>query len=141
MAVNGIGEYVNIQLQKNQFSSMDSIALISKKLVERMQSERKDVAVDFTRADLARANSEKARLVEYKAKVADELTAMTKAKGAVDWAVSKLNTMTAKAQSILGSSDRSRARISPENSKKRSTSSMTRSTAPARRSAIRPSIW
>ncbi|MCD6074276.1 MAG: hypothetical protein K0Q70_1159 [Rhodospirillales bacterium] len=105
MAVSGIGEYVNIQLQKNQFSSMDSIALISKQLVARMQSERKDEAVNFSRPDLARANNEKARLMEYKTKVADELSAMTKAKGAVEWVISKLNTMTAKAQAMLGSTD------------------------------------
>jgi hypothetical protein len=105
MAVSGIGDYVNIQLQKNQFNSMDSLALISKQLVERMQSERKDEAVNFSRPDLARANNEKARLVNYKAKVADELSAMTKAKGAIEWVTSKLNTMTAKAQSLLGSTD------------------------------------
>jgi len=105
MTVTGIGEYVNIQLQKNQFSSMDSIALISKRLVERMRSERKDVAVDFSRPDLVRANNEKARLMEFKTKVADELSAMTKAKGAIEWASSKLNTMTAKAQALLGSTD------------------------------------
>ena len=105
MAVNGIGAYVNIQLEKNQFSSMDSIALISKQLVARMQSERKDEAVNFSRPDLVRANTEKARLIEYKSKVADELSAMTKAKGAIEWAASKLNTMTAKAQAILGSTD------------------------------------
>jgi len=101
----GIGDIVNTYLTQNQSKSMDSIALISRQLVARMKSERKEVAVDFTRPDLVRANSEKARLMEYKTKVADELSAMTKAKGAVEWATSKLNTMTAKAQAILGSTD------------------------------------
>ncbi len=101
----GIGDVVSTYLVQNQTKSMDSIALISRQLVARMKSERKEVAVDFTRPDLARANSEKARLIEYKTKVADELSLMTKAKGAVEWATAKLNTMTAKAQAILGSTD------------------------------------
>lgn len=101
----GIGDVVAAYLNQNQANAFDSIALISKKLVERMKTERKDVAVDFTRPDLARANAEKGRLMEYKAKVADELSAMTKAKGAIEWASSKLNTMTASAQALLGSTD------------------------------------
>ena len=101
MAVSGIGDYVQIQLQKNQTNSMDSIALISQKLVERIKAERKDTAVDLTRPDYVRASSERGRLMGYKSKVADELSAMTKAKGAVEWAASKLNTMLAKAQARL----------------------------------------
>jgi hypothetical protein len=105
MAVSGIGDYVQIQLQKNQTNSMDSIALISQKLVERIKSERKETAVDLTRPDYVRASGERGRLMAYKAKVADELSAMTKAKGAIEWASSKLNTILAKAQATLGTSD------------------------------------
>lgn len=106
MASSGsIGDIVSTYLTQNQANSMDSLALISKKLVERMKSEKKDDAVNYTRPDLVRANSEKARLVNYKAKIADELSAVTKAKGAIDWTTSKLNTMLAKAQALLGSTD------------------------------------
>jgi len=105
MAVTNISDLVSAYLTQNQNNSMDSIALISRKLTERIQSERKDTAVDLTRPDYVRADQERGRLLAYKSKVADELSAMTKAKGAVEWALSKVNTITALAQDTLGTTD------------------------------------
>ena len=98
-------DYIATQVTKNQQSSLDSIALISKKLVERLQAETPKEAVNLTRPDYVAASNERARLMAYKSNVADELSAMTKAKSAVSWATAKLNDMMQAAQNILGSTD------------------------------------
>ena len=85
MPVTTINDYVHITLSKNQTSGMESLVLISQKLVERMNAERREDAVNFTRPDLVRANGEKADLLAYKAKIADNLSAVSKAKGAIEW--------------------------------------------------------
>ena len=105
MPVTTIQSYVELALAKNQTNSMESLVLISRKLVERMNAERRESAVDFNRYDLVRAKSEKASLLQFKAKIADNLSAVSKAKGAIEWIDSRLDRMLVDLQAILGSSD------------------------------------
>ena len=105
MPVTTINDFVQISLAKNQTNSMESLVLISQKLVERMNAERRDDAVNFTRPDLVRANSEKGDLMAFKAKIADNLSAVSKAKGAIEWVENTLDDMLLDLQEILGSGD------------------------------------
>ena len=104
MPVTTINDYVQITLAKNQSNSMESLVLISQKLVERLNAEKRDVAIDFTRHDLVRPKSDKADLMAFKAKIADNLSALSKAKGAIEWVDNTLDDMLLNLQVILGSS-------------------------------------
>ena len=94
---------MNTQLALNQFNSQDSIALITKKLVERNREERADVAVDFERADYLRASKEIARMTTFKEKVADNVAAANKARSALEWTEKYLNNAKTELNQILGS--------------------------------------
>jgi len=98
-----ITEVVNTQLARNQFNSKDSIALITKKLVERNREERADVAVNFERADYLRASKEIARMTKFKDKVADNVAAANKARSALEWTEKYLNNAKTELNQILGS--------------------------------------
>ena len=98
-----ITEVVNTQLARNQFNSKDSIALITKKLVERNREERADVAVNFERADYIRASKEIARMTKFKDKVADNVAAANKARSALEWTEKYLNNAKTELNQILGS--------------------------------------
>jgi galactitol-specific phosphotransferase system IIB component len=109
MAVTTINDYVQITLASNQSRGMESLVQISQKLVERMNEERRDVAVDVTRADLVEANRKKADLIAYKAKIADHLSAASKAKNAIEWVSSTLNSMLSDLQALAGADAETRA--------------------------------
>ena len=112
MSSGSITEIVNTQLARNQFNSKDSIALITKKLVERNREERANVAVDFQRADYVRASREIARMTSFKEKVADNVAAAHKARSALEWSEKYLNNAKTELNKILGSNssaDRSAA--------------------------------
>lgn len=98
-----ITEIVNTHLARNQFNSQDSIALITRKLVERNREERADVAVDFERADYLRASKEIARMTKFKDKVADNVAAANKARSALEWTEKYLNNAKTELNQILGS--------------------------------------
>lgn len=103
MSSGSITEIVNTQLARNQFNSKDSIALITKKLVERNREERANVAVDFQRADYVRASREIARMTSFKEKVADNVAAAHKARSALEWSEKYLNNAKTELNKILGS--------------------------------------
>ena len=103
MSSGSITEIVNTQLARNQFNSKDSIALITKKLVERNREERANVAVDFQRADYVRASREIARMTSFKEKVADNVAVAHKARSALEWSEKYLNNAKTELNKILGS--------------------------------------
>jgi hypothetical protein len=82
--VGTINDYVSISLGRNQEASMSSLLLITQKLVERMQSERAETAVDFNQYDLVQANREKAKLVGFKDKVASAASLLSKTSKAIE---------------------------------------------------------
>ena len=87
--ISTIGEIINIQLSKNQFNQMDSLVNITRKLVERMQEDRRGTAINFDRADLFRNNQAKAKLIAFKEKISDNITAAVKAQKAIEWVASR----------------------------------------------------
>jgi hypothetical protein len=109
MPVTTINDLVQIRLAKNQTSGMESLVQISQKLVERMNEERRGQAVDFERHDMVEATRKKTDLLAYKAKVADHLSAATKAKGAIEWVSTTLNTMLSDLQALDGADAETRA--------------------------------
>jgi hypothetical protein len=109
MAVTTINDLVQIRLAGQHTGGMESIVQISQKLVERMNAERRETAVDVTRADLVEANRKKGDLMAYKAKIAEHLGAASKAKSAIEWVSSKLNTMLEELQALDGADAATRA--------------------------------
>jgi len=112
IGLGSITEIVNTQLARNEFNSMDSVALITQRLVERNREERADVAIDFERADYVRATQEIARMTRFKAKVADNVAAAGKARDALEWVETHLNSAKTELNLILGSTsteDRAKA--------------------------------
>ncbi|MEE2760862.1 MAG: hypothetical protein VYE18_05400 [Pseudomonadota bacterium] len=105
MKIGTINDTLSAQLSRNQANSMDSLVLITRQLVERMQEERRDQAVNFDRADLVEANRDKAKLMRFKARVADNVAAATKAKSAVEWTKRILGEMKTELETLLGSND------------------------------------
>ena len=103
IGLGSITEIVNTQLARNQFNSQDSIALITQRLVERHREERADVAIDFERADFVRASQEIARMTRFKDKVADNVAAASKARDALEWVETHLNSARTELNLILGS--------------------------------------
>lgn len=109
MSVTTINDLVQIRLAYNRQGDMESLVQISQKLVERMNEDRRDVAVDVTRADLVEANRKKADLLAYKAKIADHLSAASKAKNAIEWVSTTLNSMLTDLQALSGADAATRA--------------------------------
>jgi hypothetical protein len=105
MQIGSINDVLSAQLSRNQFNSMDSLVMITQRLVARMEDERREQAVNFERSDLVEANRKKAKLLRFKARVADNVTAATKAKTAIEWASRILGEMKTGLQSLLGSTD------------------------------------
>jgi hypothetical protein len=105
MAIGTINATLSAQLSRNNVNTMESLVLITQKLVARMQDERRDEAVNFDRADFREINQKKAKLMRFKARVIDNVAAATKAKSAVDWTRRILGEMKTELQTLLGSSD------------------------------------
>lgn len=107
--ITTINEFVNIQLSMNQFNQMDSIVNITRKLVERLQEDRRGTAINFDRADLFRNNRAKAKLIAFKEKIADNVAAAVKAQKAIEWVDKNLLAMKNQLELLLGTtSDESR---------------------------------
>ena len=105
MAIGTINATLSAQLSRNNVNTMESLVLITQKLVARMQDERRAEAVNFDRADFREINQKKAKLMRFKARVIDNVAAATKAKSAVDWTRRILGEMKTELQTLLGSSD------------------------------------
>lgn len=105
MQIGSINDTLSAQLGRNQFSSMESLVLITQRLIECMQDERRDDAVNYSRADLYETNQKKAKLLSFKARIADNVAAAAKAKSAIEWTTRILGEMKTELQTILGSSD------------------------------------
>jgi hypothetical protein len=105
MQVGSINDVLSAQLSRNQSNSMESLVLITQQLVARMEDERREQAVNFERSDLVEANRKKASLLRFKSRVADNVTAATKAKSAIEWSTRILGQMKTELQSLLGSTD------------------------------------
>ena len=103
LTLGSITDVVNAQLSRNQFNSVDSIALITQKLVERHKEERADIAINFERADLIRATKKIADMVSFKQKIADNVIATAKAAEAINWVKNYLGQAKTELNKILGS--------------------------------------
>ena len=99
--INGI---VETQLSHNQFNSMSAISLISQRLLERSKEDSADVAVDFETPAILRATREIAKMVAFKEKISDSVSAVSKAKDAINWTKTYLNRAKTDLNNILGSS-------------------------------------
>ena len=110
VTLGSINDVVNAQLSRNQYNSVDSIALITQKLVERHKEERADVAINFERADLVRATQGIAKMVAFKENIANNVIATVKSKEAIKWVEHYLGKAKTELRTILGStSDEDRA--------------------------------
>lgn len=100
-SINGI---VDTQLSQNQFNSMSAISLISQRLLERSKEDSADVAVNFESPAILRATREIAKMVAFKEKISDSVSAVSKAKDAINWTKTYLNRAKTDLSNILGSS-------------------------------------
>ncbi|SVB77542.1 uncharacterized protein METZ01_LOCUS230396 [marine metagenome] len=100
-SINGI---VDTQLSHNQFNSMSAISLISQRLLERSKEDSADVAVNFESPAILRATREIAKMVAFKEKLSDSVSAVSKAKDAINWTKTYLNRAKTDLSNILGSS-------------------------------------
>ena len=103
--VTSINDIINIRLNSNNFSSMGSIVTISERLVERMQQERPDQAVDFSDRQYYEARREVVRLSSFKEKVANTIAVTAKAKNAAGFVEKYLDDMKSDLSLLLGSTD------------------------------------
>ncbi len=103
--VASINDIINIRLNTNHFSGMDSLVTISERLVERMQEERPDQAVDFSDRRYHRARREVVKLSAFKEKVANNIAVTTKAKSAAGFVEKYLDDMKTDLELLLGSTD------------------------------------
>ena len=99
--INGI---VDTQLSHNQFNSMSAISLISQRLLERSKEDSADVAVNFERPEILRATRMISKMVAFKEKISDSVSAVSKAKDAINWTKTYLNRAKTDLSNILGSS-------------------------------------
>ena len=99
--INGI---VDTQLSHNQFNSMSAISLISQRLLERSKEDSADVAVNFERPAILRATREISKMVAFKERISDSVSAVSKAKDAINWTKTYLNRAKTDLSNILGSS-------------------------------------
>ena len=100
-SINGI---VDTQLSRNQFNSMSAISLITQRLLERSKEESADVAVNFESPAILRATREISKMVAFKEKISDSVSAVSKAKDAINWTKTYLNRAKTDLNNILGSS-------------------------------------
>ena len=100
-SINGI---VDTQLSHNQFNSMSAISLISQRLLERSKEDSADVAVNFESPAILRATREISRMVAFKERISDSVSAVSKAKDAINWTKTYLNRAKTDLSNILGSS-------------------------------------
>lgn len=100
-SINGI---VDTQLSHNQFNSMSAISLITQRLLERSKEESADVAVNFESPAILRATREISKMVAFKEKISDSVSAVSKAKDAINWTKTYLNRAKTDLNNILGSS-------------------------------------
>ena len=100
-SINGI---VDTQLSHNQFNSMSAISLISQRLLERSKEDSADVAVNFERPAILRATREISKMVAFKERISDSVSAVSKAKDAINWTKTYLNRAKTDLNNILGSS-------------------------------------
>ncbi|MCH2314370.1 MAG: hypothetical protein MK411_10285 [SAR202 cluster bacterium] len=99
-----INQIVDTQLSHNQFNSMSAISLISQRLLERSKEDSADVAVNFESPAILRATREIAKMVAFKEKISDSVSAVSKAKDAINWTKTYLNRAKTDLNNILGSS-------------------------------------
>ena len=110
-----ISQTIAVALSKTEFTAQQSIVQLAQQLVARSQSEQPDTAVNFNQPDLFRANTEKGKLLSFKARTADSLSVLTKAKSAIEFEESYLNSMKTKLQSLTPtSSSTERAAVADE---------------------------
>ena len=100
-SINGI---VDTQLSQNQFNSMSAISLISQRLLERSKEDSADVAVNFESPAILRATREISKMVAFKERISDSVSAVSKAKDAINWTNTYLNRAKTDLNNILGSS-------------------------------------
>ena len=100
-SINGI---VDTQLSRNQFNSMSAISLISQRLLERSKEESADVAVNFESPAILRATREISKMVAFKERISDSVSAVSKAKDAINWTKTYLNRAKTDLSNIQGSS-------------------------------------
>ena len=99
-----INSIVDTQLSRNQFNSMSAISLISQRLLERSKEESADVAVNFESPAILRATREISKMVAFKERISDSVSAVSKAKDAINWTKTYLNRAKTDLNNILGSS-------------------------------------
>ena len=110
-----LSQTIAVALSKTEFTAQQSIVQLAQQLVARSQAEQPDTAVNFNQPDLFRANTEKGKLLSFKAKTADSLSVLTKAKSAIEFEESYLNSMKSKLQSLTPtSSSTERAAVADE---------------------------
>ncbi len=100
-SINGI---VDTQLSQNQFNSMSAISLIAQRLLERSKEDSSDVAVNFESPAILRTTREIAKMVAFKERISDSVSAVSKAKDAINWTKTYLNRAKTDLNNILGSS-------------------------------------
>ena len=99
-----INKIVDTQLSHHQFNSMSAISLISQRLLERSKEESADVAVNFESPAILRATREISKMVAFKERISDSVSAVSKAKDAINWTKTYLNRAKTDLNNILGSS-------------------------------------
>ena len=99
-----INSIVDTQLSRNQFNSMSAISLISQRLLERSKEDSADVAVNFESPAILRATREISKMVAFKERISDSVSAVSKAKDAINWTKTYLNRAKTDLSNILGSS-------------------------------------
>lgn len=99
-----LSQTISVALAQGEFNSQLSIVNIARQLVARAEAEKPDTAVNFREPALLRANTEKGRLLDFKARTADQLSALTKAKSGIEFIEKHLATLKTNLQSITSSS-------------------------------------
>ena len=104
ITTGSINGFVDTQLSHNQFNSMSAISLISQRLLERSKEDSADVAVNFESPAILRATREISKMVAFKERISDSVSAVSKAKDAINWTKTYLNRAKTDLSNILGSS-------------------------------------
>ena len=104
ITTGSINGFVDTQLSHNQFNSMSAISLISQRLLERSKEDSADVAVNFESPAILRATREISKMVAFKERISDSVSAVSKAKDAINWTKTYLNRAKTDLNNILGSS-------------------------------------
>ena len=99
-----INDIVGTQVALNQFSSMSAMSLISRRLLEQSEEDRPKEAVNFERPDILRTTKNITKLVAFKEKISDSISATSKARDAINSAKTHLNKAKTLLNTILGSS-------------------------------------